>query len=165
MLYEEGGVEPGSRSRSPRVRGEGPPEGILRRRSVLTPVGASTALNRDSMDATDAREGPRVLVIDDDEALRELVVRIVKQAGYQVDAVGDGQAGLERPAARTYDVILSDVRMPGMDGIAFYEEVRRRYPAQADRIILMTAHVELSQYKEFMQTVRAPILQKPFTLG
>jgi DNA-binding NtrC family response regulator len=40
-----------------------------------------------------------------------------------------------------------------------------RHPAQADRIILMTAHVQLGQYKEFMQTVRAPILQKPFTLG
>jgi CheY-like chemotaxis protein len=55
--------------------------------------------------------------------------------------------------------------MPGMDGIAFYQEVRRRYPPQADRIILVTAHVQLDQYKEFMQTVRAPILQKPFTLG
>jgi DNA-binding NtrC family response regulator len=55
--------------------------------------------------------------------------------------------------------------MPGMDGIAFYEEVRRRHPAQADRIILVTPHVQLDQYKEFMQIVRAPILQKPFTLG
>ena len=52
-----------------------------------------------------------------------------------------------------------------MDGIAFYQEVRRRYPPQADRIILVTAHLQLDQYKEFMQTVRAPILQKPFTLG
>jgi len=110
-------------------------------------------------------EDPRVLVIDDDEALRELVIRVVKQAGYQVDAVSDGQAGLDRLAERPYDVILSDVRMPGMDGIAFYQEVRRRHPAQADRIILVTAHVQLDQYKEFMQIVRAPILQKPFTLG
>jgi CheY-like chemotaxis protein len=110
-------------------------------------------------------EAPRVLVIDDDEDLRELEIRVVKQAGYQVDAVGDAHAGLERLAERAYDVILSDVRMPGMDGIVFYQEVRRRYPAQADRIILVTAHVQMDQYKEFMQTVRAPILQKPFTLG
>jgi CheY-like chemotaxis protein len=79
-------------------------------------------------------EDPRVLVVDDDEDLRELEIRVVKQAGYQVDAVGDGQAGLERLAERAYDVILSDVRMPGMDGIAFYQEVRRRHPPQADRI-------------------------------
>jgi CheY-like chemotaxis protein len=71
-------------------------------------------------------EDPRVLVIDDDEILRELVVRVVEQAGYQVDAVGDGHAGLERLTERAYDVILSDVPIPGMDGIAFYQEVRRR---------------------------------------
>jgi CheY-like chemotaxis protein len=110
-------------------------------------------------------EDPRVLVIDDDDALRELVIRVVKQAGYQVDAVGDGHAGLERLAERAYDVILSDVRMPGMDGIEFYQEVRRLHPTQANRIILVTAHVQMDQYKEFMQTVHAPILQKPFTLG
>jgi CheY-like chemotaxis protein len=110
-------------------------------------------------------EDPRVLVIDDDEVLRELLIGVVKQAGYQVDAVGEGQAALERLAERSYDVILSDVRMPGMDGIAFYEEVRRRHSDQAARIILMTAHVQLDQYQEFMLTVRAPILQKPFTLG
>lgn len=88
-------------------------------------------------------EDPRVLVIDDDEILRELVVRVVEEAGYRVDAVGDGHAGLECLAERAYDVILSDVRMPGMDGLAFYPEVRRRHPAQADRIILVTAHVQL----------------------
>jgi len=52
-----------------------------------------------------------------------------------------------------------------MDGIAFYEEVRRRHSDQAARIILMTAHVQPDQYQEFMLTVRAPIPQKPFTLG
>ena len=59
-------------------------------------------------------EDPRVLVIDDDEALRELVIRIVKPAGYQDDAEGDGQAGRDRLAERAYAVTLSDVRMPGM---------------------------------------------------
>jgi DNA-binding response OmpR family regulator len=43
---------------------------------------------------------PRVLVIDDDEDLRELEIRVVKQAGYQVDAVGDGHAGLDCLAER-----------------------------------------------------------------
>ena len=60
-------------------------------------------------------EDPRVLVIDDDEILRELVVRVVERAGYRVDAVGNGHAGLERLAERAYDVVLSDVRMPPGD--------------------------------------------------
>jgi hypothetical protein len=53
-------------------------------------------------------EDPRVLVIDDDEALRELVIRVVKQAGYQVDAVGDGPAGLERLAERQVPLVYRD---------------------------------------------------------
>jgi CheY-like chemotaxis protein len=115
------------------------------------------------MDSTEA-QNPRVLVIDDDDDLRELVVRVVKQAGYGADAVADGQTGLDRLAERTYDVIVCDLRMPGMDGVAFYREVQRRYPAATRRIVLMTAHVKLEEYRDFLRGVRAPILNKPFSL-
>ncbi len=114
-------------------------------------------------DATKARD-PRVLVIDDDDDLRTLVVRLVKQAGYDVDSVGDGQAGLERLAERTYDVIVCDLRMPRMDGVTFYREGERRNPAAARRIVLMTTHVRSDEYVEFLRGVHAPVLNKPFTL-
>ena len=65
------------------------------------------------MDST-AGLGPRwVLVVDDDDDSRLLVVRTVEQAGYSVDAVADGEAGLARLAQRTYDVIMCVLRMPG----------------------------------------------------
>jgi CheY-like chemotaxis protein len=124
-----------------------------------------TARLPSSMDATEAPADLRVLVVDDDDDLRTLVVRVVEEAGYAVDSAADGQAGLDRLAGQIYDVILSDVRMPGMDGFAFYEEVRRRHPAQAERIILMTAHLQIAQYQEFTLRTRALTLQKPFTLG
>ena len=114
-------------------------------------------------DATKARD-PRVLVIDDDDDLRTLVVRLVKQAGYDVDSVGDGQAGLERLAERTYDVIVCDLRMPRMDGVTFYREVERRNPAAARRVVLMTTHVRSDEYIDFLRGVSAPVLNKPFTL-
>jgi len=60
-------------------------------------------------------EDPRVLVIDDDEALRELVIRVVKQAGYQVDAVSDGQAGLDRLAERPLPVDTAGRRLSQPD--------------------------------------------------
>jgi CheY-like chemotaxis protein len=117
----------------------------------------------DRMDPTEAQD-PRVLVIDDDEDLRELVGRVVKQAGYAVDAVADGQAGLEQLGQRPYDVILCDLRMPRMDGRAFYQEVQRAHPDLARRIVLMTAHVKVGEYADFVRAVRAPTLQKPFSL-
>jgi CheY-like chemotaxis protein len=113
-------------------------------------------------DATKARD-PRVLVIDDDD-LRALVVRVVKQAGYAVDSVGDGQAGLDRLAEQTYDVIVSDLHMPGMDGVAFYREVERRNPVAARRVVFMTLHSNSEEYRDFLQGVYAPVLNKPFTL-
>lgn len=64
------------------------------------------------MGASKAPDARRLLVIDDDDDLRALVVRVVEQAGYAVDSASDGQAGLERLAAQTYDVIVCDVRMP-----------------------------------------------------
>ena len=114
-------------------------------------------------DATKARD-PRVLVIDDDDDLRALVVRVVKQAGYAVDSVGDGQAGLDRLAEQTYDVIVSDLHMPGMDGVAFYREVERRNPVAARRVVFMTLHSNSEEYRDFLQGVYAPVLNKPFTL-
>lgn len=107
---------------------------------------------------------PRVLVIDDDDDLRALVVRVVEQTGYAVDSASDGQAGLERLAEQTYDVIACDLRMPRMDGVVLYREVERRDPAVARRVVLMTAHLKAEEYMDFLRGVRAPVLNKPFTL-
>jgi CheY-like chemotaxis protein len=106
----------------------------------------------------------RVLVIDDDDDLRALVVRVVQQAGYAVDSASDGQAGLDRLEEQTYDVIVCDLRMPGMDGVTFYREVERRNPAAARRIVLMTAHLRSDEYMDFLRGVHAPVLNKPFPL-
>ena len=115
------------------------------------------------MDRTNPPEH-RVLVIDDDDELRALVVRVVEQAGYAVDSASDGQAGLERLAEQTYDVIVCDLRMPRMDGVAFYREVERRVPAVARRVVLMTGHLKAEEYMDFLRGVRVPVLNKPFTL-
>jgi two-component system response regulator HydG len=106
----------------------------------------------------------RVLVIDDDDDLRALVVRVVEQAGYAVDAAADGQAGLDRLAEQTYEVIVCDLRMPTMSGVTFYREVERRNPVAARRVVLMTAHLKTEEYRDFLQGVYAPVLNKPFTL-
>ena len=109
-------------------------------------------------------EGPRVLVIDDDDDLRVLIVRVVEQASYAVDSASDGQAGLDRLAERTYDVIVCDLRMPRMDGVTFYREVERRDPVAARRVVFMTTHVRTEEYMDFLRGIHAPVLNKPFTL-
>ena len=68
--------------------------------------------------------GESILVVDDEDPVRELLVEILEAAGFRVSTAHDGAEGLERMEAATPDLVLSDINMPGMDGYAFYEGVR-----------------------------------------
>src|SRR5213592_1370842 len=68
----------------------------------------------------------RVLVVDDEPGLRQSLGLLLTDAGYDVAAEGDGKRGLERALAESFDLILCDVRMPGLDGIAFLRGYRER---------------------------------------
>jgi CheY-like chemotaxis protein len=81
----------------------------------------------------------RVLVVDDDDDVRAALVDELSRR-YAVDAVASGTAAFEAVAARTYDVVIADLRMPGPDGIEVLDFVRAR---QADAIrVLLTGHVD-----------------------
>jgi two-component system response regulator ResD len=110
------------------------------------------------------RREPRVLVIEGDSALRESIVGMVKRIGYLADDAANGEEAIERLPRYLYDVILCALRMPAMDGPAFYREVRSRYPGAGVRIIFMTAHAELQEYAPFLTDVGAPVLRKPFSI-
>jgi CheY-like chemotaxis protein len=108
-------------------------------------------------------KGPRVLVVDDDMLLRDLVAHLVRRNRFcQVQTVSNGQEALERIRTDVYDLILCDLRMPTMDGPAFYREVRAAHPDLVERIVFMTAHLKVDEYAQFIQDVGAPLLNKPF---
>ena len=109
-------------------------------------------------------EEPRVLVVEDDSVLREFIVGMVKRIGYIADEAANGQEAIERLPRYSYDVILCDLRMPAMNGPAFYREIQRRYPGAGLRIIFMTVHAELQEYAPFLTDVGAPVLRKPFSI-
>jgi EAL domain-containing protein (putative c-di-GMP-specific phosphodiesterase class I) len=71
-----------------------------------------------------AHEAPRALVVDDDPAVLRLHAHALKSAGFAVESAGDGRAALEALAQGSFDVILSDIDMPGMTGIQLLERVR-----------------------------------------
>ena len=84
-----------------------------------------------------ALKGRRVLVVDDDEAVRLSVVEILSNEGCQVESAAEGREALARLADVTFDVVLSDVVMPGMDGYELFRQVRRLHPDT--HVVLMTA--------------------------
>src|SRR5437762_13513012 len=68
----------------------------------------------------------RVLVVDDEPGLRQSLGLLLSDAGYEVAAEGDGSRALERALAETFDLVLCDVRMPDMDGLAFLRAYKAR---------------------------------------
>jgi CheY-like chemotaxis protein len=106
-------------------------------------------------------KGPRVLVVDDDSLFRDLVARAVRHQRYcQVDTVSDGHAALERVRTHVYDLILSDLHMPVMDGPTFYRRMQVEHPDIVERIVFMTSQVD--HYAQFIRDVGARVLRKPF---
>jgi CheY-like chemotaxis protein len=106
-------------------------------------------------------KGPRILVVDDDTLLRDLVAHAVRRNRFcQVDTVSNGHAALERIRTHAYDLILSDLRMPEMDGPTLYRRIQVEHPDLVERIVFMTSQVD--HYAQFVRDVGAPVLRKPF---
>jgi CheY-like chemotaxis protein len=70
----------------------------------------------------------RLLVVDDDINLRELLMDTLNSIGYSADAAADGYEALQKLTDRSYDLMITDIKMPGIDGVALLKKVRRRYP-------------------------------------
>ena len=80
----------------------------------------------------------RILIADDEDGLRWVLEKGFRGAGYQVTAVKDGTAALREAEAQPFDLILLDIRMPGIDGLSLLKQVRDKRP-DAQVVIMMTA--------------------------
>lgn len=103
----------------------------------------------------------KVLLIDDDAGLREVVAFILGEAGHEVLAAADGEEGLRRLAADRPDLVLTDIRMPGRDGLDVLQQVRAAGP-DAPPVIVLTAFGSVEQAVEAMKAGAFSYLLKPF---
>jgi CheY-like chemotaxis protein len=104
-----------------------------------------------------------VLVIDDEPDLPEVIAEMLGALGYQVETAPDGAAALDRlERGHRFDLILSDVRMPGLDGPAFYQALEHRHPELVGRVVFMTGNILTEDTADFFAATGAPCLRKPF---
>jgi CheY-like chemotaxis protein len=113
------------------------------------------------MPATEARRA-YILVIDDEPLVAALMTDILGLEGYEVDTAKNGREGLEKIAARTYDVILSDLRMPELDGVGLYRELEQQHPHLLPRLAFVSGTTEPPEYASFLERTGATVLGKPF---
>jgi two-component system response regulator AtoC len=101
-----------------------------------------------------------VLIVDDEESMRSLLSLILRERGYTVRAVANGEDALKELAARDYDLVLSDVRMPRMDGLALLREAMRLQPDLT--FIVMSAYGSHDTAIEAMKAGAYDYIGKPF---
>jgi signal transduction histidine kinase/CheY-like chemotaxis protein len=102
-----------------------------------------------------------VLVVGDDPAMVSLLSEILVLDGHLVDAVGDALAALERMATARYDVIISDIHSPRLDGPGLYREATRRTPARPP-FVFVTDDTLGAETRQFLESAKLPCLRKPF---
>ncbi len=105
-----------------------------------------------------------VLVVEDEVALGTAVAEALSDAGFRVDRAGDGEEALERVQARPYDLIICDLKMPRLDGMAFYRTIGATHPALARRIVFVTGDVAGTDAGRFLEESGCRWLAKPFRL-
>jgi two-component system NtrC family sensor kinase len=106
-----------------------------------------------------------VLVVDDEPNIVALLQMVLTQDGYEVGTATNGQEALERIAARSYDLILSDMRMPGMDGRKLFDAVKKHNPALAHRIVFVTGDTVSPDTQAFFEETGNRWLSKPFKIA
>ena len=108
-----------------------------------------------------ARDGrSRVLVVDDESSIRELLQKTLALAEYDVDVAPDGRAALERLRLGNYDLLIADLKMPGMDGLTLIREAKR---LKTDLpVIIITGFSTESSAIEAVNLGVAGYLTKPF---
>src|SRR6267378_1676889 len=108
----------------------------------------------------------RILVIDDQEPIRRVVRRALEQDGHEVFDASDGELGMEILESQSFDLVITDIFMPGQDGIVTLRQIRKRFPSLKVIVISggdSTGLLDMRQDAEMLGAVKS--LQKPFNAG
>jgi CheY-like chemotaxis protein len=108
--------------------------------------------------------GKRILVVEDEPIIAGLLSDMLMADGHEVDAVNTGRAALERLAVQDYDLIVSDLRMPVLDGRGLYRALEANRPEMLRRILFVTGSALDPGNEEFLARTRVPWLAKPFSI-
>jgi PAS domain S-box-containing protein len=109
--------------------------------------------------------GKRILVVDDEPGISGVLAEVLQLDGHVVETVANGEAALAKLQGQPYDVIVSDIRMPELDGPGLYWEMERLDPSLLQRVVFLTGDTLSAGTREFLEQTGVPCLSKPFALS
>lgn len=119
----------------------------------------------DESDMGDDRGAPRILLVDDDEVLRMVQSHFLRRFGYRVDAAADGVGAIQHLNAQPADLVITDMVMPGTDGVQLIQHLRREHPSVKIVAISGGGPMTPQLMTDIARMLGANVtLMKPFTL-
>jgi DNA-binding response OmpR family regulator len=107
----------------------------------------------------------RVLVVDADEENLALLQEVIHHLGHDADGGSSAQQALQKIADRDYDLVITDIHLPGLDGVYLYQRLRELRPELAQRVIFISGRFLSDDVGAFLDRVGCPLIRKPFSVA
>jgi PAS domain S-box-containing protein len=114
--------------------------------------------------ARGAQQCLHILIVDDEPDVADVMAEMLHADGHRTEVVNSGEAALARVSQSRFDLVLSDIRMPGLDGPALHGRLIEAYPGFAGRIGFITGDALSLKARQFLDSTDCPCLEKPVTL-
>lgn len=109
-------------------------------------------------------EAYRVLIVDDEESIRELLTAVLESDRIAVQSAGTGEEGFERASQAGYDLIITDLKMPGLSGSSFFDRLSAALGDQTPRFLFMTGDVLAAETQKLLGRTGSAYILKPFDI-
>ena len=120
--------------------------------------------NGDKTNKSTSIPGAKILVVDDELTVRQLLTGVLEDEGYEVETVASANDALDKLDSQDYNLVLLDIKMPGMSGIELFENMQKVNPAMTKKVLFITGDVMEADTKGFFSNNDVPYITKPFDI-
>ncbi|MDR3450541.1 MAG: ATP-binding protein [Alphaproteobacteria bacterium] len=134
--------------------------------TIKFPAAESAAPEGSEVSTEDGHDFGKIslLLVDDEVEIAQTLADLMEPDGHEIDIAANGAIALDKLRKRKFDAIISDLRMPVMDGPALYEALQRELPSYLNRIIYVTGDTLSTHVHEFLSQHSVPVVEKPYRL-
>ena len=116
-----------------------------------------------SRSGPEAQPGTRIMIVDDEYGIGSVLIEMLASFGYEAKAFTDGESAIAAAAARSFDVVFLDVRMPGLNGVETLTQLRKLLPHAT--FVMITADIASSLVADSLELGACLCLPKPLSIG